>query len=121
MEMLFDGRRNRCVDRVCNYFHCNHFGRVCVCRNYGTACGGNVYAYAGRYFLFVYLGKHKIPVCEKGVHRKRRQTERTRGRASKSERHQGKRAYRIQRRVLRQSNQSRAKEFRYRGRRSAEH
>ena len=72
MEMLFDGRRNRCVDRVCNYFHCNHFGRVRVCRNYGTACGGNVYAYAGRYFLFVYLGKHKIPVCEKGLYRKRR-------------------------------------------------
>lgn len=69
MEMLFDGRRNRCVDRVCNYFRCNHFGRVRVCRNYGTSCGGNVYAYAGRYFLFVYLGKHKIPVCEKGLYR----------------------------------------------------
>ena len=71
---------------------------------YGAACGGNVYAYAGRHFLFVYLGKHQIPVCEKGLYRKRRQTKRTRGRALKPERHQGKRAYRIQRRVLRQSN-----------------
>ena len=42
-------RRTKRVDRVCNYFRCNHFGRVRVCRNYGTACGGNVYAYAGRH------------------------------------------------------------------------
>ena len=69
VEMLLDGGRNRCVDRVCNYFHCNHFGRVRVCRDYGAACSGDVYAHAGRHFLFVYLREHKIPVREKGVYR----------------------------------------------------
>ena len=71
MEMLFDGGRNRCARRACNHLRGNHVGKLCVCGHYGADSRRNVYAYAGRYFLFVYLGKHKIPVCEKGLYRKR--------------------------------------------------